>query len=1014
MPLEFETVAIPVVKGIDVNTTARLVPAVSLLEAVNSRFPRGSGASKRRGHLSTRVRANKATPPGVTPVQFDPVAIREPFSDADPGLPSAWLWGWGCVTEAAMDGATALPTSTYPAAGLLFGATTRDDEALVWDGFRLFSRAPGQASNAQLPTHNAVMPFLRAVPAAKFNQAQTRPDCADNGRIRVFAWLNGGVVYYSVQDSATSATIKTATALPIAATDLLRVVNVGDWIHILAVHSADLLHRFSIHADTPTAYAQVSLGTCVNFFDLHKVSEESFVVARNTGTNNSTAIAITWHYANGALNSGKLNAAVDLGTQTSVSSLAIAVHPTTRRFALAWRGTDGPAQVFFQAYTEAGVAVGARAALVTDTAATRPITLTPLYLLDDSGYDLWDVYFDNAPGGVETLYVMRMMTAGGSTPIYQTTRLNLTLASVAFRVGNRSFIWAGRQSTYQSTWFLLDAALLPVGNMDYITAATPAPGDARGLASINWRATFAAKDRLVFHGALGYKIRVATEAPTTKSNIPVVYADPSIRFFELDFLPPLRAAQAGRSTYFAGAQLWAYDGLELTEASFPIAPEGVTGVVGGGGGLSTGDYVYRVDLCHRNGQNEEVRSASFYSPSITAGAGQKITVTIPTVITRRSDSYFLVFRNEANGAQWYLTSSRDPSSAQFVENDQSVGTVTFVDDGTSTPTDAQLLQRELHPGNGGFGYLDAFAAPACEIIAAGHDRLWLAGGEIPAGQVHPSRLYTPGETPRFNQLLAIQVDRAAEPITAIGFVGDLRAYFRKTQTYVHNGDGPDNSSQGAWEPVRLAYADVGAVSPDALGLITSGLLFQSPAGIRLLTPGGGLQPIGQPVDRVAKTLSIAAAMVCGNDQEVRFYGRDGDTLVYNYQYDIWSTWTIRAAGAVRDPDSGLALIATLDGHFWTETDGHWLDNGAPYKHRIRFAWLRAGNLMDFQRVRRIGALGECVAGDPHSIHVDVYYDEREFAEEWFDWDYPDPNTQNTDTFGAGSFGDGAFGDTDSD
>jgi hypothetical protein len=164
------------------------------------------------------------------------------------------------------------------------------------------------------------------------------------------------------------------------------------------------------------------------------------------------------------------------------------------------------------------------------------------------------------------------------------------------------------------------------------------------------------------------------------------------------------------------------------------------------------------------------------------------------------------------------------------------------------------------------------------------------------------------------------------------------------------------------------------------------------------------------VDAIAKDTVLAGTLVSGPDQEVRFYARSGSSsLVYNYQYDIWTTWSVTAAGVARNPDTGLAILANPRGYLWEETDGVWKDAGSPYNHRIRFAWIRKGDLMDFQRVRRIGALGTW--DEPHSVHVDVYYDEREFAEEWFDWDVPD-ESQNTTAFGEGDFGDGAFGDTD--
>ena len=263
----------------------------------------------------------------------------------------------------------------------------------------------------------------------------------------------------------------------------------------------------------------------------------------------------------------------------------------------------------------------------------------------------------------------------------------------------------------------------------------------------------------------------------------------------------------------------------------------------------------------------------------------------------------------------------------------------------------------------------------------------------------------------FNSFVNIQVDRNAEPITAIGFVGDVAAIFRRSQAYIQNGDGPDNSSNGGWDVSRLAYSDVGAVGQEGLALTAAGLFFQSPAGIRLLPGGGGLVPVGQAVDAVAKELDISSTVVVAEDQEVRFYGRLGDALVYNYQYDAWSTWTV-AGYATRDVDSGLALVASPDGYLLTEIDDVWTDNSRPYRQRIRFAWLRAGALMDWQSVRRVGAIGEW-DGTPHSVHVEVFYDERDSAEETFDWNVPDDGTLpswNTDTFGAGSFGDGTLGD----
>jgi hypothetical protein len=432
----------------------------------------------------------------------------------------------------------------------------------------------------------------------------------------------------------------------------------------------------------------------------------------------------------------------------------------------------------------------------------------------------------------------------------------------------------------------------------------------------------------------------------------------------------------------------------------------------GGSLTASGHYSYRVDVCYKNAQGEEIRSHSLLTPTITlggAGANKKVQLTIPTCLTRRDSSYFLIFRNVDNGTAWYLINSRDPNSTLFLKNDLTAAFVQFVDDGVATPPDATLSINEPHPAALD-SYLQPFAAPACEIITAGRDRVWLAGGELMSAQISPSRLFNPGEAPAFNQYLNLQVDRGATDITAIGFVGEVAALFKKNATYILDSDGPDNNSQGVWNSPRLAISDLGAQSQESLGLISSGLMFQSPAGFRLLSPGGALAPIGVPVDQIAREFVCMGTLIADADQEIRFYG-PSNVIVYNYLYDYWSTWTCVANGVIRNVDTDRAILIRGNGFFWVEDSDSsiFLDDQAPYQHRIRLPWLHAGNLGDFQRVRRIKGLGR-YDGSNHSIHLELFYDERPFYEETFDWNMPDSSSNQT-TWGQDDFGSGAFGDT---
>lgn len=1078
MPLQYETVAFPVVKGIDVTTKARLIEAPGLLEAVNSRFPTGGGASKRRGHAGRRVRNNKPIPADITLPELTPPLPVAPFYTGDRGIPSDWLFGWGyLISPSRVSAAAAIETSPHPDAGLLFGAFNRDNETVAWNGYELLSRSPEQPEGAAFSTIGpAVMPALRASAVAKVARPQSQPDIADTNKIRVVAWIDlpDSDVWYTVVDSVTGATLVAPRAMGYVAPVQVRCIPVGGWVHLLVVEtSTGKLMCTSLHEADPTTAATKSLGDCPRFFDAWKQSESAWWVARNTGTlaievtkfNNDSVVADDSPTTLIAVT----NAAATV--PSAIYAVAIAIHPVNGDIGLVWRATySSVVTAQGRTYSSAGAAISAAVLLhtciTTGDTTDRPVACAPKYLWEETATkSVFNGYVDDhLDTGVLNTFrdgntvnfphrgklVLARFSGVDTVPSYISYRYGLSLGSQAFRVGDRTFVWASIKSPAQSIWVMLDEQLNPIGKLDYGIANTlnTQAGDFPHLASVNWSGSSPLKDLLVYHTGLGFKERVVVATATAGTNPPIGYTEPSVRYVALDFLPKLHSTQAGRCRYIAGAQLWCYDGSTLVEAGFHTTPEALLANSGGISGEleETGDYTYRVDLCHKNAQGEEVRSASFYTKAIfafsvfggytpTAAGGlvvqgqvllagdNEVDITLLPCLTTRPDSYFLIFRNESAGTQWYLVNSRDPSSALFVKNDRAVEYVVFNDNGIATPNDAELISQELHPGNAGIFYIDQAPAQACEFVAYGKDRLWVGGGEVPTGQVSPSRLFAVGSVPGFNPALNIQVDRSAEPITAVGFVGDLVAVFRRNSTYIIEGEGTDNVSTGVWSLPRLAYADLGALNQATVAFVASGLVFESATGLRLLEANGRVQAIGAPVDTLAVSSSISSALVCGGEQEIRWYTSSG-TIVYSYATGVWSTWTVAAVGATLNPETGLALVARADGWLWEETDGLWTDNGALYKHRIRFAWLRAqagqggqrdASLMDFQRVRRIGALGEWDPTQPHSVHVDVYYDEREFAEETFDWDVPqdaDDPSMNTDTFGSATFGAGVFGDNE--
>lgn len=1012
----------PLAKGVDLRTRARLVDPSQLLVAENSSFPVTAGVAKRYGHSSARARTATALPAqsSISPVASG-LAWSEPY--AEKTLPSNWLYGWGLFDP---NSAVASPiyeftVSPHPDTGILCGAATRDSEELVWDGFRLLSVPRGQtvtppfgeATKSQ--SHASLQaPAARTTPVAKGASSQTQSGLADNGLIKVVTWLEDGAPRASVYDSRTGGPLRlrvnpaTDSGLTVTA-GMIRCVPVGNWVWILLTDTgAQKLYAIGVQGTSPTtAMTAKDLGSCNGSFDSRKISETNWAVVIQDTSNNAV---ITYLDANGAAQSSPVPQRTTLVTG-NVGLVSFDVHPQTAHVGLCWKDTSAN-KPKVQVFSQDGSSAMAATLLANDNP-TR-VTIAASYILSGAGNPLFFAYFDSAAlssGGGPTGQGVSCSSFTLSGILNNFKGFNQYLASQAFRVGQYPVCFTTFKSAFQTTLLLQDQTLLPVGRFEYGTAYATTTADG-WLMGVNHLATVPAKDRLVFHTALLYNLRL--DSTTLKALVPgtpastAVFAETSIKEVRLDFLPRLRSAQAGRCVYFAGAQLWCYDGTRATEAGFHFGPENslvtlVSSNSGGGGLVPGAKYRYYIQLCHRNAQGEEVRGPGFLTQEVTIGGGHNsVVVNYKYLPTRRTDAYFLVYRNENNGTLWYLTSSRDPASLSCPKNSNTTG-LAFSD----TTSDAALISNELAPANPS-GYLETHTAPACELVASGKDRLWVAGGELPAGTVAPSRLFYPSQAPSFNAGLQITVDRGPDQISAIGFVDTAALLFRRDHTYVLEGDGTDNLSTGSWPAPRLALSEVGAISQEGLGLVPQGLAFQSPAGFRIVGPGGALLPFGLNVDPLAKGAQISACVVVPDDQQIRFYSPSGPALVYDYLQQSWTTWTgVECWGAVKTPAQRRVTLAKPTGDVWFETEGLYSDAGQTYRHKIRTAWLRGGGLGSWQRVRRVGFLGE-LPGGHFTLTLGLYYDEGDFLTETRTWDTS--TDLNTSTWGTGNWGAGVWGD----
>jgi hypothetical protein len=963
---EWETVAIPLVKGVDLNTRARLVDAGTLLKAENVYFPRGGGPEKRRGHAGYIVRDDSITGMGNPPADN--------------------LYGYGLF-----DSSSVLPTgglsSDYDEAGDILELMTRDDEVLAWDGHRLYSHFSNGRSKK---IESAFFPTCTTESIAKIANTQNYSDGADNGVIRVVAYVKfpGPTAEVKVYDSVTGALKFTHTS-SVPGPAYVRVVNCGAWVHVIISDiTTPVVHCLTIHQDDNGITSQRTLNTCdVNgAFDVWKFDESKFIVASVA----AGVIYLTWVNANGTVNVTTLSQNFVPNITAVPLHCVVAVHPVTNVIGLVW---DTGAATYYRAYDSYGSALFS-SVLVQATNEVNHLAIAPSYVNDNTSNSRFYVYYDAQTASLVRRTVLTAYL--GNTPATPVIRYNVTLASRAFRVGNAPFVWCVYKSTLQTSYVLMDRDVYPVGKIEYGTGKENI-ADISWLPSVNCIYGNTKWDITDFHGTFLYNRRIDLEEAGTGTT----FAETSTKFYNLNFLPKLSWTQAGRCLYIAGAQVWSYDGKELAEGNFHFGVENENIVVltsnAAGALTNSGVYRWRVDLCHQNAHGEEVRSISFLTNEYTLGAADDTAaVTIKHPPSRRTNAYYLVYRNESTQDTWYLTSNRDPQSAPAYSD--SAASVTFTD----LTADSALTAKEQHPANNE-AYLQPLSAPSCELIAYGRDRLWISGGELLPGELHPSRLFYPGQVPSFSLALAIQIDRNNDPITGIAFQSDHTVVFKNDTTYIVSGQISNNIFTGVTPEVQLALSESGCINPHSIARLTQGIIFESKSGIKILGPGGGTQNIGTPINTVRGT--ICSALVVRDDDHVRFYQSDADTLVMDYKDGIWSTFVFnnKPRSAIINPSTGLAVIA-VDNRILFEDETSTGDGDYSFYYTIKTAWL-ADKIGGFQRVRRLYCVGE-LEGTPPPVVVRIYKNGNDYYSEQFSWQYLD-----TSGYGDGDWGSGLWGDT---
>ncbi len=809
---------------------------------------------------------------------------------------------------------------------------------------------------------------------AHANRNQEAGDCAEANGVTAVVWRYAANSLYFQLFDADNHPLSPITALATANADYPGALAVGTNLLLLYVDTStnDLKCRVIRTTDIAGSLAVATTTTVRSDLTadrLYAVAEgqngAGFIAWEGDGTASVTGIGAARVDA-----FGNASAVTTISADATALMPAIAYNSRTDTVCVAWAVTAG--NVEFRQVSAASLSGGAETS--SGVATSGRVTVAPT--ADDTSY---------AAGNH---FCLATETLGGSSDLNRVTLVKTgTLATQVIRhahLGSRGFAVAEQgcfvlahdsRTGLQDAFYLYahDGYLIGAfeqGTANVATTARQLPGLSGGSGLV-----------------LGFKRKLDVD------DFKAQYTHTGLRLHRLDGTSRVSSAKLGNAVYLSGCQMWAYDGNQPVEAGMHMFPD----VLEGGSGTSAGDftandinneslldgvqYNYRFYYEWYNARGERCRSLPMqrsFTPSFPANGEGEITISIPTLRhTLKSATYgreaevsIVVYRSAGNDSSVYFrVSSPDPAAAGdngYIANSFSADSVSWTD--SMPDSDLEDNERDM------FSLLELLSAPCpgVELLYATQDRLYAAGGGLPRGSVLPSKTHGPG------LMAEMALENIARPctddITALHSINDVIVAFSERQAFAMSGPGFDNTGGGGPFGTGRVTSDVGCTEPGSVVMIPGGLLFKSAKGIYGMDQSFGVEYLGAPVERY-NAQAIKAATVVPDTNQVIFLCADGVSLMFDYLYGQWGTFTQhQGVDACVAGDDYLYL--RNDGVVYVRAPGTYTDAGAPVILKVRTGRFRGDELQGQLLLRRIGILGEYKS--PHSLVVRLYYDRNDY------------------------------------
>ena len=577
-------------------------------------------------------------------------------------------------------------------------------------------------------------------------------------------------------------------------------------------------------------------------------------------------------------------------------------------------------------------------------------------------YEAENVYGYDGSISTNNINTVQITQAGvvGSTV---TVVRSVGLASKSFLINTEIYFLAAYNSPYQPSYFLINQSGQVVARLAYSNGGGYLT---TGLPSVY------VNDSVAQTGYRYADLAVALNKSVGGSNASSIYSQTGLNIVSFDFAGVVpQSVEIGNNLNITGGMLWSYDGYLPVEQGFNVWPDYVEATPSGSGGSMTAQqYYYQVVYSWTDNQGNINRSAPSIPVTVTTtGSTSSVTLNIPSLrLTYKiaNPVKIEIYRwSTANQIFYEVTSILNP--LLNVPQDY----VTYVD----TQADSSIIGNTILYTTG--GVVEDIPAPATNIVALFNSRLWLVDAEDP-NLLWFSKQVIEATPVEMSDLLTFYVapttgaQGSTGVITALSAMDDKLIIFKENAIYYINGIGPDNTGANSQysDPVFIT-ATVGCTNPASIVFMPQGLMFQSDKGIWLLGRDLSTNYIGAAVESLTTGAVVQSAVGVPETNQVRFTLNTGTTLMYDYYYSQWGSFTNVPAVSSTIYQSFHTYINSF-GQVFQERVGSYTDGSNPVLIQFTTGWINLAGVQGFQRAYYFYLLGTYLT--PHKLSIGIAYD----------------------------------------